>query len=333
MKTNTKALIQSTANYLVRLFTILTVVLFAGCEDFFLSESTGVEVPFSKPKITVFSHISPQTETIKVWVNRTHPQSNSQSNYVPVNGNATVKMAIKGAPPVELTYNAEKRYFSIAASDFPILPNSFYLLEITTPLGERVTAQCFVPAFDIGEVSYSPIKLSDWYNNKKTGNIVWTVTPKDSQLGAFFSVGAFSRYWPSPTSQNPVSAFVLERAYNIETGTMFVKNTSGLPFTSRAVYYSETGIYDHNTNQIYTYPIDSVFVYVMVTDENYYLFTKACKVGIMQMTIFLRHQLLFFRILLGASELLPDTIDAITMFPLINAIFVIRKKFFQTICK
>ncbi|WP_019988719.1 DUF4249 domain-containing protein [Rudanella lutea] len=99
-------------------------------------------------KLVIASFISPQDSVLTVQVNRSVPVL-GQSNTILDVTNASVTIS-DGARVVALQYAANYRRQAINlywtnARNLPILPGKTYTLSVSTPQGEKATAQCTIP--------------------------------------------------------------------------------------------------------------------------------------------------------------------------------------------
>ena len=131
--------------YKTLLFALLISLMFTGCENM-ISE---VDAPATEPKLVVYSVLSPQSDVIKVRLNKSRPlytRWNYENNngYLTVN-NATVKIS-DGVTAKTLLFDSADDHYKIDSSEFRIIPGNRYFLEITTPEGDKATAECTIPS-------------------------------------------------------------------------------------------------------------------------------------------------------------------------------------------
>ncbi len=126
---------------LTSLFLIIILLAMVSCEK----TVTNVTLPDAKPKVVVFSYLSPDTDTIvaEVFYSRTI----NQPSGIEKTGikDAQVIISDLGGQSVQLQYNNLKNnYFAPVNAGF-LKENSMYFLEIKTTNGEQVQSVCVLP--------------------------------------------------------------------------------------------------------------------------------------------------------------------------------------------
>ena len=253
---------------------MVALLLLAGCEDFFISEATNVEIPGSEPQLVVYSFISPQDTMISVTVNRSIPYTMDPRNVPLVNGEAHVHMAKKGEAFTQLSYNENLGSFVIDADDFTVEAGYEYVLRVETFNGETVEAECFVPGFEIDTVIlYEPVQTTYQYEEIKT-SFLWEVHPLPSSQVRYFRAGAFISTWGTYESQQQLSLMSITPLW-IDSGQEYFAHTN----ESAPVFSGSTWSYLNLGGSSYDFDnsnrIDSVFAYVMQTDYHYYQFHRS----------------------------------------------------------
>ncbi|MBW6480388.1 MAG: DUF4249 domain-containing protein [Bacteroidales bacterium] len=250
------------------------LLLLAGCEDFFISEATNVDIPGSEPQLVVYSFISPRDTMIRVKVYRSLPNTMDPRNVPPVNGEAHVHMAKKGEAFTQLSYDENLMAFVINANDFAVEAGNEYTLRVESFMGESVEAECFVPGFEIDTVILAdPVQTTYQYEEIKT-SFVWEVQPAPSSQVRYFRSGAYISTWGNYENQQQLILMSV-MPLSIDTGQEYFTHTdeSARVFKGSTWGYLNLGggsIDYGNFNRI-----DSVFAYVMQTDYHYYQFHKS----------------------------------------------------------
>ena len=250
------------------------LLLLAGCEDFFISEATNVDIPGSEPQLVVYSFISPRDTMIRVTVNRSLPNTMDPRNVPLVNGEAHVLMAKKGEAFTQLSYDENLMAFVINADDFAVEAGNEYTLKVEAFTGETVEAECFVPGFEIDTVIlHDPVQTSDQYEQFKTV-YQWEVHPVPSSQVRYFRSGTFNSTWGNYDNQQQLSLLMV-MPLSLDKGQEYFTHTN----ESAPVFQATTWSYPYEGGGSTDYGnfnrIDSVFAYVMQTDYHYYQFHKS----------------------------------------------------------
>lgn len=250
------------------------LLLLAGCEDFFISEATNVDIPGSEPQLVVYSFISPRDTMIRVTVNRSLPNTMDPRNVPLVNGEAHVLMAKKGEAFTQLSYDENLMAFVINADDFTVEAGNEYTLKVEAFTGETVEAECFVPGFEIDTVIlHDPVQTSDQYEQFKTV-YQWEVHPVPSSQVRYFRSGTFNSTWGNYDNQQQLSLLMV-MPLSLDKGQEYFTHTN----ESAPVFQATTWSYPYEGGGSTDYGnfnrVDSVFAYVMQTDYHYYQFHKS----------------------------------------------------------
>ncbi len=250
------------------------LLLLAGCEDFFISEATNVDIPGSEPQLVVYSFISPRDTMIRVTVNRSLPNTMDPRNVPLVSGEAHVLMAKKGEAFTQLSYDENLMAFVINADDFTVEAGNEYTLKVEAFTGETVEAECFVPGFEIDTVIlHDPVQTSDQYEQFKTV-YQWEVHPVPSSQMRYFRSGTFNSTWGNYDNQQQLSLLMV-MPLSLDKGQEYFTHTN----ESAPVFQATTWSYPYEGGGSTDYGnfnrIDSVFAYVMQTDYHYYQFHKS----------------------------------------------------------
>ncbi|MFN2396629.1 MAG: DUF4249 family protein [Bacteroidales bacterium] len=205
---------------------MMALPLFTGCEDFFISEATNVDIPGSEPQLVVYSFISPLDTMIRVTVNRSIPNTMDPRNVPLVNGEAHVHIAKKGEAPTRLSYDEVLMAFVINAEDFVVEAGNEYTLKVEAFSGETVEAECFVPGFEIDTVIlHDPVQTTDQYEQFKTV-YQWEVHPVPSSQVRYFRSGAFNSTWGNYDNQQQISLLGV-MSLELDKGQEYFTHTNG----------------------------------------------------------------------------------------------------------
>lgn len=148
------------------------ILFFQGC-----TKDADVKLPVVESKLVINAFISPQDSIIKVMVSLSQPlYNNSNSGLYPNVENATVQIS-DGVNSITLIYNSADNYYSINASQFPIVAGGIYNLTVYTPDGKNVNASTSVPAPN-SSLSFSANNIND-PNQPETYSInaTWNDSP------------------------------------------------------------------------------------------------------------------------------------------------------------
>jgi hypothetical protein len=273
-----------TAKYLFRRIRLLSIMVFAllvavSCEDFFLSEATSVNIPGGDSRLVVFSYLSPQDTVIRVRVSRSVPYYNPVKDE-PFEGQAIVSLAVKGGEKSFLEYNEDYSCFVISPDEFKIEPGNIYQLSVELENGERVTAECYVPEMEYNKVEAEALyDEADVWGNKYT-SVNWKITTSKNPEGSYYSTGAYVSSYRSYVYDDLTESSESIQELWLEKGNQYMFDESGRTWSFKATHW---GIDYSYPPDYYDYPeelqnsrnIDSIFVYLMQTDENYYLFHRS----------------------------------------------------------
>lgn len=124
-------------------YLLLSLLAFTGCREK-LIDTTDLNIP---ERLVVGCFISPQDDTVYATVSLTRPLYGQsifdEWQFQKVN-NATVIIRSNGNSAV-FSYNADLQRYFLPATAMPIVGGQTYTLEVSTPDGKRVDAQCTVP--------------------------------------------------------------------------------------------------------------------------------------------------------------------------------------------
>jgi len=125
-------------------YLLFSVLVFSGCREK-LIDTTDLNIP---ERLVVGCFISPQDDTLQATVTLSRPlygQSIFNEWQHPKVSNATVTIRSGGNSAV-FSYNATLEKYVLPATAMPIIAGQTYTLEVSTPDGKRVDAQCTVPS-------------------------------------------------------------------------------------------------------------------------------------------------------------------------------------------
>ncbi len=256
---------------IVFLFTLVS------CEDFFTSEAKNLKIPGGEPRLVIYSFISPQDSIIRVHVHRSLPYSKKETQVEPVGNKATVLIAKKGLSAKQLSYSNQYNCFYIAFSEFSVEPGCFYQLNIESFEGEKVSAECYVPELQFIEFNIDSVFTEhDNYGGSKL-ILRYNFTATANTAEKYYATGAYrSSYIAGDNYGNMDTVLTTIHDFEIEHGNNYIADNSGEKYFIQA----STWTYDFQANKI-SLPnscnliFDSIFVYLMQTDQPYYLFHRS----------------------------------------------------------
>lgn len=117
------------------------LILFSSCEK----AVTNVDLPDSKPKLVVYSYLSPGADTIFAEISFSRPINQPSYPALPVFDSAEINITEIGGQTVNLQFNPDFRYFYAEVEDSFLKQNSQYRLYAKTPGGYEVDAVCELP--------------------------------------------------------------------------------------------------------------------------------------------------------------------------------------------
>ena len=120
---------------------IIATMLFASCEK----TVENVIIPETKPKLVVYSYISPEDSIISAFVSMSVPIFDNSQNTSRDVTDAKVIISDGEGHSAQLLYTDMIFGYHIPASTFPIVAGKIYHLNVSTPDGKSVDASCTVP--------------------------------------------------------------------------------------------------------------------------------------------------------------------------------------------
>jgi hypothetical protein len=122
------------------LFFILIIELFFSCT----SEEVVNLNDMYQCKPVVYSVISPQNDTIRVFVSRTYAFGEEFDESKLAIDNALVTISTNDKT-IQLPFSLSSGQYEIATNNFPIIEGQIYHLEVVLPTGEKATAETTIP--------------------------------------------------------------------------------------------------------------------------------------------------------------------------------------------
>jgi hypothetical protein len=246
---------------------IFAFAVFAGCEDFFITEVDDIYLSNVNQKLVVNSYISPQDTIIRVFVNRSTAFGNNSNLSPDVAGNADVYMGRKGGELKKLTWLPERRFFGIAANEIGIEPGVYYVLKVQSHQGEVVEAECYVPEMDFSDFEVDPPQVSsndEWGYNDFYLN--WRLRATQGNEEKYYSTGAWMAFYDIWYMNDPPDTnFVYRNRFRLEKGQEFFAAKEGRSFSFMV----------KDTKYFGPESVDSMFIYLLQTDIHYYRYHKS----------------------------------------------------------
>lgn len=260
-------------------FLFIAFLAMVSCEDFFISEVTNVEIPGSESKLVVYSYISPQDSVLRVHVSRSIPYYSTVKEEA-IMGQVIVSLSRQGGERKILEYDQNYRCFVIRSEMFKVEPGLFYNLSVELESGERVDAECYVPELEFDKIEAEALKAeTDEWGNEYT-SIDWKITTRNNGQANYYSSGAYVSSYRTTSYNGLTESFIYHQDLWLEKGSQYIFDESGRTWSFKAGhwgsdYFYLPGDYDYTQGMPDIQSVDSIFVYVMQTDENYYLFHRS----------------------------------------------------------
>ncbi len=258
---------------------------FTSCRDFFVSEVENIKFPGSESQLVVNIFISPQDSVIRVFVERSIPyvrKSNVATE--PVGNTARVYIAAENTDYLQLSYDFDYKHYRISTRDFPVVENKKYRIRIETPKGEFARAECIIPAFRISDFEFSDLvyQQDQWGNNM--AQFDWKFRANAASGSQFFRTGAYNVHYDVFSDGKGGKTIIGPQIMElwVDKGiTLFADEKRGT-YSFRAQYHGNPGsnktfsarlASSNEGNSIVS--VDSIFVYVIESDMNYYRYHKS----------------------------------------------------------
>lgn len=241
---------------ILQFWLVVSFVFLSGCE----SEVPIPPLPETKSKLVLFSLISPEVEGVQVSVTKTMPvQTNTDANLPNVVTDATVLFSDL-QDTIIIPFDPVLQVYSLPG--YTVQPGKMYSLTVTSPGGFSAKAQCYVTdkinqslAITIDSASASPgttgksyVVQLDWQDMTGSGDYYKTDAIFTAQNTQFPSS-------PAIYSVNMLDV-PLARDYMAD-GRKWQRRSEILPTENLANYGEKP---------------DSVYVYLLTTDQPYYDF-------------------------------------------------------------
>jgi hypothetical protein len=123
-------------------------------------KDANVKLPEVESKLVINSFISPQDTVLIVKVTLSQPLYNNSNSGDYNNVSNAVVQINDGSTTKALIYNSTENYYSISASQFPIVVGGTYHLTITTPDGKNVNASTTIPTSNTS-LTFSSQNIND----------------------------------------------------------------------------------------------------------------------------------------------------------------------------
>ena len=219
-----------------------TAFLFNSCEKVV----TNVELPQTTPKLVITSFISPNIDTLEVYISKSKPVFESQQVNNDFITNANIIISDESASAT-IPYDAYNYRYMLPASSFQIIKGKSYKLSVSTPDGLSAEATCSVPAFVNNSLEiYSIDSISD--------------SDRTFIKYRFTDIAGQENYYR--VISNIDKAMVYFDDYQIPDILISDKNTDGNTFSFQAEIGKEI-------------PLNIISVYLLTTDKDYYNYQKS----------------------------------------------------------
>jgi Domain of unknown function (DUF4249) len=234
-------------------------ILFMGCKDFFENPLAEYEIGF-KPKLYLYSIISPNLKNTTVEVKRNRPitgEASNQNNTIVTNAKVCI---FEGKDTMWLWFDNINNIYRISSDTLSIKPNRSYQLFVSTPDGLFAQSACTVPD--------TLIKSED-------------IKPYFTSIKESFGDSTFSAQIAFKNLEGEQDFYdVIYQEYNYFT-TMPTLNSED----SWGLFQGKNNLGNTLTTKAYTYTPQYLFnrtrkigyLKVLLTDENYYRYHQTIK--------------------------------------------------------
>lgn len=236
---------------------------------------TDVDFPDQEPKVVVHSFISPADTVVMVMLTWSIPvtQSHNQGNIEFID-NAKVVISGGQQPDATLTFNTDRKLYSVPANMFRIESGKEYHLVVDVPGKQLISASCFIPLPN-NSLEFFNI---DTVRQNESKRFVVEYGFKDNALERpnYYAPSAYREVlvhdWQNDVYVYHKIPFVPANHDNYFSNT----KREGQDFLLRAEswYYN----YDYNYDNISTSEPDQprmVTLLLLVTDEHYFRYHRA----------------------------------------------------------
>jgi hypothetical protein len=260
--------------YKVLLLLGIVAIMISCDEDFFISEVHNVNVPGSKQQLVVNSYISPQDTLIRVWVHFSSPYLKPRP--FDVFDKADVTIGRKGGTMHKMEYSEMYNSFILDPEILRPEAGNYYVLKVKAHSGETAEAECFIPPFQISEVTFSKSSVYSDNHGNNYMDLDWKIQVNDSSGEKYFRTLAYTVHYNSyyDYEGNFRKEKYLSELY-LQSGSPFFIDNNGSRhiFRSRRYFnFEEIPIPGRDNPKT-----DTLFVEVLQTNRDYYLFHKSAE--------------------------------------------------------
>ena len=150
------------------LFGLAIIGLLSACE----SIVTDVELPKVDPVLAVYGFISPDEPNINIRVGRSLPIYSRPISGSDTVADAEVMLYCEGRS-IRIPYKSSS-WYSLPSNAFLLTPGAVCSLVVTTPRGERVTAQTLIPTQSATVLRYEVGQIQDPFGfNEDFVQVFW----------------------------------------------------------------------------------------------------------------------------------------------------------------
>lgn len=160
------------ASLYTTLIGLAIIMQLSSCE----SMVTDVQLPKVDPVLAVYGFISPDEPEINIRVGRSLPIYSR-----PIAGSDTVSDAVVmlycEGRSIRVPYRGSS-WYSVPSGAFPLPPGAICSLEVTTPRGERITAETLIPSQSASVIRYEIGQIQDPFGfNEDFVQVFWDDLP------------------------------------------------------------------------------------------------------------------------------------------------------------
>lgn len=236
-------------NKLFNIITLLFLVFLFSC-----TKEVYVEIPDNNPKLVINSYLTPNIDTIKVWVSKSTPLYHVYDENNQMVSNALVEISNNQSTWTTIPFDVNTNSYLIFTSEFPIIENQKYYIRVSAPNFETVESSLTIPIFE--NINFRYIKyenrLSEWGD---TSRLITYKFNDPSGKNNFYAFNAIVRRYEPENQYSYTSELYVDNGSWVMTD----KNRDG-----KEISITFNG-WDVHTG-------DTVQISVMQTDEAFYLF-------------------------------------------------------------
>lgn len=259
----------------IQIIPVLLLFIITACYD----ESTfhtQIDLPATPAKIIVFGYLSPENDSIRIYVGKSKSINNTGYNPQEIE-NAEVTLSCDGkimkAPwyrsiMINTGYDSlwnripcmyYERGYKVAVRDFPLIEGKQVSLTVKTDLG-TVTSSCIIPE----NVTVNPSISKVWMNTNSGYSDELNV---NVLLGNWANTQEFFHFYAECGEYDPLFPTHGRSAFDLKSGSEFIahkpSNSQYLNYRLNKSYYPDS---DEEESK------DSIYIYLAKTDEAYYKF-------------------------------------------------------------